>query len=239
MNPIHLNNLKPHELKQIAAEKPLILVPIGTTEWHTDHLPVGVDALLSQATCDEISSATGCVVAPNLGYGIAENLPPEGGCFGTVDTIRPETLTNLLLDLGAGYAKMGFKIAVLISGHFETGHYTSITAAMENSKDIDMRMLMAHDFTGHLVEEKDTVEETWPFATDHAAEWETSMMLHYYPELVDMSIAPETIELPMPGLPEYIRVRYPRRANAEYGRQLAQAVTDGGVKKINELLNSL
>ena len=64
-------------------------------------------------------------------------------------------------------------------------------------------------------------------------------MLHYYPKLVDMSSAPEAIELNMPGVPEYIRRRYPRRASKSYGQELAEAVTSGGVRMINQLLDSI
>jgi hypothetical protein len=56
------------------------------------------------------------------------------------------------------------------------------------------------------------------------------MMLHYYPELVDMSSAPETIELNMSSVPEYIRQRYPRRASQIYGQKFAEAVISGGVR---------
>jgi len=239
MLPIHLAVLRPADLKEIARSKPLILVPIGTTEWHADHLPVGVDNLLSQATCDDISAQTGCVVAPPVPFGICKNLKPEEGYFGTVDTINIDTLTNLLIDLGSGYAKMGFKKMVLFTGHFEPGHWEAINTAITRSKDIEMVMLSAFDFLEGRIQELDDVEQTWPFAGDHAAEWETSMMLHYYPELVDMDSAPETIELTMPGIPEYIQKRYPRRASKKYGKEIAEAVKEGGVKTINQLLDSI
>jgi creatinine amidohydrolase/Fe(II)-dependent formamide hydrolase-like protein len=80
------------------------------------------------------------------------------------------------------------------------------------------------------------VSLTWPYASDHAGEWETSMMLHYYPETVDMSHAPETVELPMPGVPEYIRRRYPRRSTSEYGQKLVDAIIPNAIKKINEMI---
>ncbi len=239
MEPIHLAEIKPHELKKIALKKPLILIPIGTSEWHADHLPLGVDNLLSQATCDEISAHTGCVVAPPLPYGICRNLDPKQGYFGTVDTIHIETLTALLVDLGQSYAKMGFKKAVLFTGHGETDHWEAINSAISRSKKIEMIMLSAYDFTKDKIQELDDIEKTWPFAGDHAAEWETSMMLHYYPKLVDMSSAPETIELNMPGIPEYLHRRFPRRASQSYGQKLAEAVTSGGVKMINQLLDSM
>jgi creatinine amidohydrolase len=239
MQPTFLADLRPTDLKKIAIKKPLILVPIGTTEWHADHLPVGVDNLLSQATCNEISARTGCVVAPPVPYGICSNLNPENGYFGTVDTINVETLTALLTDLGHGYAKMGFKKAVLFTGHGELNHWEAITSAISRTKTIEMVMLSAFDFSKDKVQELDDVEKTWPFASDHAAEWETSMMLHYYPDLVDMTLAPETILLDMPGIPEYIQKRYPRRATKSYGKELAQAITAGGVVMINQLLDAI
>ena len=239
MEPIHLAELKPYDLKEIAFQKPLILIPIGTTEWHANHLPLGVDSLLSQATCDDISSQTGCVVAPLLSYGICKNLKPEKGYFGTVDTINVETLTALLVDLGNGYAKMGFKKAVILTGHGETYHWEAIHSAMAKSKKIEMIMFSAYDFIKDRIQELNDIEKTWPFASDHAAEWETSMMLHYYPKFVDMGKAPETIELNMPGIPDYLHKRFPRRASQKYGNELSAAVISGGVKMINQLLVSL
>jgi creatinine amidohydrolase len=239
MQPILLADLRPPDLKTIAKKKPLILVPIGTTEWHADHLPVGVDNLLSQATCNDVSARTGCVVAPPVPFGICSNLNPENGYFGTVDTIQAETLTALLTDLGQSYAKMGFKKAVLFTGHSEPDHWEAINSAISRAKTIEMVMLSAFDFSKDKVQELDDVEKTWPFTGDHAAEWETSMMLHYYPELVDMTLAPETILLDMPDIPEYIQKRYPRRATKSYGKELAEAITAGGVVKINQLLDAL
>ena len=239
MKPVLLAELKPHELKKIALKKPLILIPIGTTEWHADHLPLGVDSLLSQATCNDISTQTGCVVAPLLSYGICRNLKPEKGYFGTVDTINVDAFTDLLIELVNGYAKMGFKKAVLFTGHGEPVHWEAINSAISRSQTIEMVMLSAFDFTKDETRELVDDKKTWPFAGDHAAEWETSMMLHYYPKLVDMSSAPETIELNMPGIPEYLHRRFPRRASRSYGQEIALAVTSGGVRMINQLLDSM
>ena len=196
----------------------------------------GVDTLLSEKVCEEISADTGCIVAPTLACGISRNLKPEEGYFGTVDTISEETLAGLVAELLRGYAKMGFKHAVLMSGHFETEHYNAITAGIARVSEIKGHFMMPPQFCEHLIEELDDVEQTRPYASDHAAEWETSVMLYYFPDMVDMDNAPETVELPMPGLPAYIRKRFPRRATAEYGRKLAEAIIPNGIKKINELM---
>ena len=236
MNPKRLTDLRISEVKEIVAEKPLILIPIGTIEWHAGHLPLGVDSLICQKVCEEISAGTGVIVAPLIASGISRNLQPEVGYFGTVDTVAEETLANLVAELLRGYAKMGFTKAVLMSGHFENEHYNAIMAGIEKVSELKGYFMMPPEFCEHLIEEKDDVNETWPYASDHAAEWETSMMLYYFPEMVDMQNAPETVELPMEGIPAYIRKRYPRRATREYGQKLAQAIIPNGIKKINELI---
>lgn len=238
MKPVNLAELNPKSLKAIVAEKPLILIPIGTIEWHADHLPLGVDSLLSQATCDEISARVGCVVAPLVSCGICRNLTTEAGYFGSIDTIRKQTLADLLTDLLAGYAKMGFLKAVLLTGHFENEHWAAIKEAIENSGQIKTVMLSASDFCQNEIKETGDIADTWPYASDHAAEWETSMMLHYYPELVHMEEVPETIDLDMPGIPEYLYRRYPRRATREYGDELARVIAEGGEKAIMEILRN-
>ena len=35
-----LTDLRISQVKEIAARKPLVLIPIGTIEWHAGHLPL-------------------------------------------------------------------------------------------------------------------------------------------------------------------------------------------------------
>ena len=236
MNPKRLTELRISEIKAIVAQKPLILIPIGTIEWHAGHLPLGVDTLITEKVCEDISSGTGVIVAPTLACGISRNLKPEEGYFGTVDTVSVETLANLIAELLRGYAKMGFKQAILMSGHYENEHYAAITAGISKTTEIKATLMFPPQFCEEYIEDLGDVSLTWPYAGDHAAEWETSMMLYYYPDTVDMSSAPETVDLPMPGIPEYIRRRYPRRATREYGQKLVEAIIPNGIKKINEMM---
>jgi creatinine amidohydrolase len=171
MKTIRLLEQSPQDLARRVMKRPLILIPIGTVEWHADHLPLGVDSLLSVAICEEISHRTGCSVAPLLSYGICRDLQPERGFFGTVDTIREETLSSLVTDLLPGYAKMGFRKAILFSGHFETEHFSAITAGITKATSIQSLFLTALDLLKDKVQERKDVTRTWPYAGDHAAEW--------------------------------------------------------------------
>jgi creatinine amidohydrolase len=235
MKAVKLLELSPQDLSRHVARRPLILIPIGTVEWHAAHLPLGVDSLLSVAICEGLSARTGCVLAPLISSGVCRDLRPERGFFGTVDTVREQTLTSLVTDLLQGYAKMGFQKAILFSGHFEMEHFSAITKGISKASSIEGIFLTALDLLKDRVRELEDVAQTWPYAGDHAAEWETSLMLHLYPELVHVSKAPETIELDMPGLPEYIRKRYPRRASQDYGRKLHRAIISSGVDFVQRL----
>jgi creatinine amidohydrolase len=219
-------------------KKPLILIPVGTVEWHAEHLPLGVDSLLSVAICEELSRRTGCIVAPLLSSGICRDLQPERGFFGTVDTIREGTLSSLVTDLLQGYAKMGFRKAIVFSGHFEREHFSAIAEGISKVPSIRGTFLTAMDLLKDKVQELEDITQTWPYAPDHAAEWETSVMLGFYPGLVHMAKAPETIELDMPGLPEYIRKRYPPRASREYGKKLRRVIVAEGTRWVRQMLAS-
>ncbi|MDX6230264.1 MAG: creatinine amidohydrolase, partial [Frankiales bacterium] len=47
------------------------LVPVGATEQHGPHLPVGTDTLVAQAICDAASVRTGALVLPALPVGVS------------------------------------------------------------------------------------------------------------------------------------------------------------------------
>jgi creatinine amidohydrolase len=239
MKTIKLLELHPRDLLKRVAKKPLVIIPIGTVEWHAAHMPLGTDNLLAQAICDDLSARTGCIVAPLLPCGICRDLQTERGFNGTLDTIREQTLSSLITDMLQGYAKMGFTKAAVFSGHFEQEHFSAISAGISGVSSIEGFFLTVFDFLQDVVRELNDVTKSWPYAGDHAAEFETSLMLAYFPKLVQMEKAPPTIELDMPGLPDYIRKRYPRRASLAYGNKLRRAIIRGGVERINDMLKSV
>lgn len=236
MKPIRLLDLTPKALKAITARNPLLLIPIGTVEWHADHLPLGVDSLMARAFCEEISTRTRTVVAPLLTCGICRDLDPGRGYFGTINTVRESTLSPLITDLLQGYAGQGFKKAIIFSGHYETEHFNAITSGINAAKGIQGVFMSELDLVKGHEQELEDVSLTWPFAGDHAAEMETSLMLAFFPHLVHMNDAPETVELDMPGLPDYIRRRYPRRASRAYGNKLKRVMIRQGVEIIRKVL---
>lgn len=233
-----IHNLSPEKLNERALDPSVVLVPVGTVEWHADHLPLGVDGHISSALCEAIAAETGCVVAPPQWYGVCRDLDPTGGYYGTIDTIGEETQARLVENVLQGLARLGFADVLLFSGHFETEHHRSILRGIDAVAGITAAFITAHDLIGGDVQATPSMEDTWEFAGDHAAEYETSLMLAIAPHLVAMEQAPETIELTMEGIPPYLHRRFPRRASAEYGERLKKRIVQAGAAYIRQRISA-
>ncbi|MCC6905353.1 MAG: creatininase family protein [Anaerolineae bacterium] len=239
MQPVYLADLPAHLLQATINAKPLALLPVGTIEWHATHLPVGLDSYLSIRVCEELSAASGCLIAPPLWYGISRNLCTENGFAGTISSIRESTMEAMVADICTGLASLGFKAVLCLSGHYEPQHYAAIGRGLATVEGLYARLLSEADLIEGRIEAGDSPEETWPYAGDHAAEFETSLMLHHYPHMVNMADAPEMVELPgADALPPYIRRRFPRRATAAYGAALNDAIREEGLALIARMLQA-
>ena len=83
--------LAPHEIDSRLAERSLVYVPVGSLEYHQEHLPIGLDALNAHGVCLAAAEAHGGVVLPPLFYGTG------GGHMGYPWTIMAEDATAIRL----------------------------------------------------------------------------------------------------------------------------------------------
>lgn len=96
----------------VAARPRLLAVPLGSTEQHGPHLPLGTDTLVACALADRLAAARpDVVVAPALPYGSSGE---HAGFPGTL-SIGQEALTSVIVELVR--SADGFRGVVLISGH--------------------------------------------------------------------------------------------------------------------------
>lgn len=156
-------------------QRPLVLVPLGSTEQHGPHLPFATDALIAdevaRASAPLIADITGrdVVVAPAIVYGASGE---HQGFPGTI-SIGHEALRLLLVEMIRSLSTWAGRV-VLINGH--GGNTLTIRAV------VDEMRYEQHDVTAF-----DCALET---ATDaHAGHDETSVLLHLAPHLVHMSRA--------------------------------------------------
>ncbi len=146
------------------ADLPVLLVPVGATEQHGPHLPLGTDTAIAAA----VAARTGLPVAPALPYGASgehETFP------GTV-SIGTEVLAAVLVELGRSACRFARRL-VLVNGH--GGNVLALRAAVTllrgESRDVAW---FPCGIAG---------------ADAHAGHHETSVMLSLAPRDVRMDLA--------------------------------------------------
>ena len=160
----------------------LILVPIGATEQHGRHTPLMVDTGWAIAVAEGAALATGTLVAPPQHVGWSPHHLAYCGAL----TFRPETLISVMVDIGESLIHHGFRKIVFVNGNrianlppmeiaaaklrFSTGAYVSVVDA-------------------GLIARREVGEICQAGENGHGGDSETSFMLHWRPDLVDMSQA--------------------------------------------------
>ena len=165
------------------ATQPIALLAVGAQEQHGPHLPLNTDTLLAHELARRLAQALDALLLPPIAYGDAWN---NEGFAGTL-SISFDTLRALVLDLGRGAQRMGYRALLLVNGHFGNRAALELAARALCEQGISVLLL---DYPG-LAEIAAAVCESPPAAPTfyHADEVETSMMLACAPELVHLDRA--------------------------------------------------
>ena len=90
-----------------------ILIPIGSTEQHGPNGYIGTDAICPQAIATGVGESRELLVAPTIQVGMAQHHMRFAGSM----TLRPSTLTALLVDTIESLAVHGFRELYFLNGH--------------------------------------------------------------------------------------------------------------------------
>ncbi|WP_411827696.1 creatininase family protein [Luteolibacter sp. AS25] len=182
MNPVILENLASPDIAKLREENGgMLILPMGATEQHGPHLPVGMDTLLVEKVCQAASAKTGVPVMSALRFTVSQGHTPKWpGTFSLCHGTFISTLREL-----AGWAEAtGWKRLMLVNSHF--GNDAAARVAVDQIRLEYLGKLQIG--LKHVFQLDD---EIWSAYTDdaddlHANRAETSLMLHLYPELVMM-----------------------------------------------------
>jgi creatinine amidohydrolase len=111
-----LNELTRVRCRELAADC-LLVWPVGATEQHGPHLPVGTDAMhaewVATRAADLVADRIPVVIAPTLPFGSSAHHLPFGGTM----SIATETYYRVLVDLTESLIADGFRRIFIVNGH--------------------------------------------------------------------------------------------------------------------------
>lgn len=231
-------NLSPAELSAKIKDFPVAYLPLGTLEWHGEHLPLGTDAMISKEFFKKLAYESGGIVLPPLFWGPdidtilngVEYYGMElGNAYNKNDPYGPQILTgnaywvsNLFFDtminnIMQHLSRNGFKI-VVAHGHGPSTNYIKNNAHVYKEKYGLIVLNCWSKDSGDLC-----------IMCDHAAANETSLMMYLCPDLVEMKRLPEDPET----WPLAIRGKDPRLyASKKKGKE----IVDFQIKRMSTLI---
>jgi len=214
---VQMQLLRPGQLEAAARAFPVVYVPFGLIEWHGRHLPLGNDALKAHGILVKTAEQFGGVVYPPVFFH---------------DGFDPAIMVPVLTTLFERLKATGFRVIIGVSGHNVQGQIDMINAALAPvTADGSVAGAGLWEVTLSMSEESDT---------DHAAKWETSNMMYFYPHLVDLAELSDGSLAPDMAPPDGIGGLDPREhASARVGRRNVELASAAIGRKARELLESL
>lgn len=165
----------------IDKSKGVAIIPIGSTEQHGKHLPVGTDTYVAMTLAEAAASETNALVTPPMWFGWS---PHHMVLPGTI-TIRPEVLIEYLYDVIKSLSQQGLNKFVLLNGHRIVNIIWMQIAAERAQRELDVVIKIFDP----AYMSKDIVETLGFGPVGHGEEIETSHMIYRHEDLVHMDRA--------------------------------------------------
>lgn len=228
MSKVKYEEMLPHEFNEALRRFPVAYVPVGSLEWHGRHLALGNDTLKAYGILLRAAGKYGGVVVPPTYWGHMGHW--KLGCH---PGLPPEIVDGLYTAIFQGLVTVGFKVVIGVTGHDVKEQVDSLQKAVA---------AISADGTaaGFAMMEGDLYDLPGD-EMDHAAHWETSILMALRPDLVEMDhIRAEKLSTGEGAKEAGIWGRDPRTdASRELGEQIIERIADNVGKKAQELLAGL
>jgi len=156
----------------------MVIIPLGSTEQHGPHMPLGSDCYEAVGISKLISEQTGVLVAPVLWVGYSAY---HSGFPGTL-SLKPETMEQVLFETVELLIKYGFRRFMFFNYHGGNNVIQDKVIHRINNTTEAIGVAIGHGGPVQAPEEEEFFD--W-----HAGKSETSIMLYLKPELVKMERA--------------------------------------------------
>jgi creatinine amidohydrolase len=185
MEEVRWERLRPRDIEARFKGLPVVYTPFGSLEWHGYHNPLGLDAVKAWELCIRAARKGGGVVTPATFWPIGGMPHPW--------TVRmsEDLIHDLAVAIFEQMGHVGFKVVIAVTGHYGFEQVYQIKKAA-------LEVMYRSGMSIYALPEYEAACDTG-YRGDHAAKWETSIMMYLFPELVNMEEA-EPAEMPMDGV---------------------------------------
>jgi creatinine amidohydrolase len=204
MTVYRFETLFPPDLETRLQAVPMLVMPLGTLEWHSYHLPLGLDGLVAAGIAERIADLLDAVLLP-VSYWAAGGVP-----YPYTLKLPGTVVEPLLVALFEQFGEMGFRVITAFTGHFGLEQTLILKRAAHTvMKRSPVAILPITDY--------DLIPEL--YAGDHAGIGETSLLWALRPDLIHLDAV--NADQPLDG----VLGADPRGAAHEaYGRELLDAI---------------
>ena len=224
-HPWRLKEMSPGTVAERLQLRAALIVPVGTTEQHGPHLPLGCDTIIVERLADDLSEAFGIPLAPTVEYGVHAATRPFPGSA----ALRRRTLHRVMNELIESWEEgAGVREFFILTAQSSEGHLEALSAIRTDEAKVQVIDIFSINF-GNLLDRPAPIQ---------GGEVDTSLLLFLAPHLVRMDLArdfeltPSMLTRYRPGqsrrLPEGSpgSVGYPSLATAQKGQRLYRFILD-------------
>jgi creatinine amidohydrolase len=172
-----LENYSWRSAREIFQRKKVALIPVGSTEQHGPHLPLGTDFLTAQSLAESAAHKTSAICTPVIPIGVSAH---HKQFWGTL-WVSPEAFRHYMYEIAVSLAYHGVRRMIFVNGHGGNSaalHEISRTLRLEKVHSLVFQWWTTPssvELQSRLFKSKGT----------HAGGIETSMVLAIRPDLVD------------------------------------------------------
>lgn len=247
---MHWMQLRRGRLDAFDRRTPVIL-PTAAVEQHGEHLPLGTDCMIVSAIAERLDRAMDgkILILPTVQVACSEH---HMGFPGSL-TITHETYRRTVMEHVESVFRHGFTRLMILNGHGGNVAINSVLSEQIGQQHPEIECLVGSWWSMGRAR-TESISEGGFLSCGHACEFETSILLEIYPELVDMDLAEDggiqqrvesmDFDFFRGGNASFYRAFHVMSHNGVYGKpSLASAekgtrVLEGTVASVQELIES-
>lgn len=183
MTQVEIARLSWKQAEEAFKKEPVILIPIGAVEAHGPHLPLGADTMVAHEVSVRAAEQSEALVVPPIWYGYAAYWRKYAGNI----SVRAELVKGLAEDIIHSLLPFGLQRFIFVNNHSSNEEVLEFAARELREKH---GLHFAHFYPWRVMPQfAAEFYDDFAAASGHGAEPATSVMMHLYPDDVDMGLA--------------------------------------------------